>query len=119
MPKTIAQLLDLHGNNLIPQGYTNAYIFPSVRGIDVEYHSYVITKACYTFGNLEVYSYINNTVDNIDGLWENIPKYIENDMRKELIQCKIPITGLVDKYISHFIIFILNGIIFIIVSIIQ
>ncbi len=67
---------------------------------DYEYHSYVITKAPYKFGNLQVYSYINNTTDNVDVLWENIPKYIEHNILSELNKCKIPITGSVDKYVT-------------------
>ncbi len=95
---TGVQLPDLHGNN--PQSYTKAFIFSSVRNTDVFYLSYVITKAHYKFGNLQVYNYINDTIENVDGLWENIPKYSENNMQKELFKCKIPITRSVDKYVN-------------------
>ncbi len=97
---TGVQLLNLLGNNLFPQGYTKTYISPSVGNTDVEHHSYVITKACYKFGNLQVYSYINIDTDNVHGLWENMPKYIEHDILSELDKCEIPITGSVDKYVN-------------------
>ncbi len=98
---TGVQLPDLHGHNLDPQCYTNAFIVPSVRDTDVVHHSYVITKAHYKFGNLQVYSYINDTKNNVDGLWENIPKYSEGNMLKELLKCNIPITGFVNKYVTE------------------
>ncbi len=56
------QLPNLLGNNLFPQSYTKAYISPSVRNTDVERHSYVITKARYKFGNLQIYKLIKYVI---------------------------------------------------------
>ncbi len=79
----------------------NAFIVSSVRDTDVVHHSYMITTAHYIFRNLQVDSYINDTKNNVDGLWENIPKYSDGNMGKELLKCNIPITGSVNKYVTE------------------
>ncbi len=67
------QLPNLLCHNPDSHDYTRAYIDSSVGNTDGMHQSYVITKARFEFGSLQVYSYVNCTDEVSYGIWENIP----------------------------------------------
>ncbi len=75
-------------------------VFSPVESIQEDCNSYTVTKCCYKFGNLKIYTYLSNELPK-NGIWETIPKYYEHYLLKSLQRLKIIITGSNDKYISQ------------------
>ncbi len=104
----------LHNGVSDSQSYTNLYhahpnmnpfimvdtVFSSVESIQEDCNSYSLTKCCYKFGNLKMYTYLSNELAK-NGIRETIPKYYKHEFLKSIERLKFIITGSNDKYISQ------------------
>ncbi len=62
-------------------------------------HSFTVSKCRFKFGNLQIFCYYSHEKP-LTGLWETIPRRLEDDFIASISAMKLCITGSQEKYVS-------------------
>ncbi len=74
-------------------------VFSPVEQLQGSYHSFTVSKCGFKFGNLQIFCYYSNEKP-LTGLWETIPRHLEDDFIARISAMKLCITGSREKYVS-------------------
>ncbi len=77
-------------------------VFSPVEQLQGSCHSFTVSKCRFKFGNLQIFCYYSNE-KLLTGLWETIPRCLEDDFIASISAMKLCITSSQEKYVSkHF-----------------
>ncbi len=98
-------LLHLYNAHASMSTSTDAFtdtVFSPVEQLQGSCHSLTVSKCRFKFGNLHIFCYYSNEKP-LTGLWETIPRRLEDDFIASISVMKLCITGSRKKYVSkHF-----------------
>ncbi len=91
-----------HAHSSMPTS-TDAFtdtVFSPVEQLQGSCHSFTVSKCQFKFGNLQMFCYYSNEKP-LTGLWETIPRRLEDDFIASISVMKLCITYSREKYISQ------------------
>ncbi len=74
-------------------------VFSPVEQLQGSSNSFTVSQCQFKFGNLQIFCYSSNEKP-LTGLWETIPRRLEDDFITSISDMKLRITGSREKYVS-------------------
>ncbi len=98
----LLHLYHAHASMLTSTEAVNDNVFSPNEPLQGSCDSFTVSKCWFKFGNLEMFCYYSNDKPST-GLWETMPRRLEDDLITSISTLKLRITGSRQKYVSqHF-----------------